>query len=179
MFRAILCSYSGGPNCVLHHLVCHSLWAAVQCTGWERTQCSTCFVIPDGCIIFMQFYFGVLLSIYSFFLFCNAKFEVFLTLHHSINLFLLPTWCTIHVFYNICITLNTSTCFEQYYAHLQEEKLYFYSIWYRHSAVQCTGWERSQSVHYTAARREWHTRCCRIQFEPPEDEHTIARNMSR
>jgi hypothetical protein len=35
-------------------------------------------------------------------------------------LFYLPTWCTVHLFCNICITLNTSTCFEQYYAHLQE-----------------------------------------------------------
>jgi len=24
-------------------------------------------------------------------------------------------------------------CFEQYHAHLQEDKLYYYSIWYRHS----------------------------------------------
>jgi hypothetical protein len=26
---------------------------------------------------------------------------------------------------NVCITLNTSTCFEQYYAHLQEVKIVF------------------------------------------------------
>jgi hypothetical protein len=38
----------------------------------------------------------------------------------------------------------------------RRSKLYFYSIWYRHSlraAVQCTGWERtavcSQPVHFT------------------------------
>jgi len=36
------------------------------------------------------------------------------------------------------------TCFEQYHAHLQEVKLYCYSIWYRHSAIQSTGWERTQ-----------------------------------
>jgi len=29
--------------------------------------------------------------------------------------------------------LHSSTCFEQYYAHPQEVKLYYYSIWYRHS----------------------------------------------
>jgi hypothetical protein len=36
-------------------------------------------------------------------------------------LFSLPTWCTISLLCNICITLNTSTstCFEQYYAHPQ------------------------------------------------------------
>jgi hypothetical protein len=37
MFRAVVCSSSGGPHCILHHLVCHSLWAAVQFTSWERT----------------------------------------------------------------------------------------------------------------------------------------------
>jgi hypothetical protein len=29
------------------------------------------------------------------------------------------------LFCNICITLNTSICFEQYYAHLQEVKIVF------------------------------------------------------
>jgi len=33
----------------------------------------------------------------------------------------------------IHITLHSSKCFEQYYAHPQEVKLYVYSIWYRHS----------------------------------------------
>jgi hypothetical protein len=40
-------------------------------------------------------------------------FYVFLTVHHSINLFLSPTWCTFALFCNICITLDTSTCFKQ------------------------------------------------------------------
>jgi hypothetical protein len=39
--------------------------------------------------------------------------------------FCLPTWCTISLFCNICITLNTSTCFEHYYAHPQEVKIVF------------------------------------------------------
>jgi hypothetical protein len=54
-----------------------------------------------------------------------------------LNLFLLPTWCTIPLFCNICIILNTSTCIEQYYAHLQQVKIAFYRIWYRH-ALHCT-----------------------------------------
>jgi hypothetical protein len=37
MFRAIICSSSGGENCISQHLVCHSLGVAVQCTGWEWT----------------------------------------------------------------------------------------------------------------------------------------------
>jgi hypothetical protein len=56
---------------------------------------------------------------------------------------------------------------------LRRSKLYFYSIWYRHSAVQCTGalYGRLQRVKIPDA--------VTIQFRPPEDEHSIARNMSR
>ena len=31
------------------------------------------------------------------------------------------------------VTLQSSTCFEHQHAHLQEDKLYYHSIWYRHS----------------------------------------------
>jgi len=31
------------------------------------------------------------------------------------------------------VTLLFSTCFEQHPAHPQEDKLYHYSLWYRHS----------------------------------------------
>jgi len=31
------------------------------------------------------------------------------------------------------VTLQSSTCFEHQRAHLQQEKLYYHSIWYRHS----------------------------------------------
>jgi len=32
----------------------------------------------------------------------------------------------------MCVTLRSSTCFEQHAAHHQEDKLYYYSLWYRH-----------------------------------------------
>ena len=32
---------------------------------------------------------------------------------------------------HIKVMLQSSTCFEQYYAHPQEVKLYVYSVWYR------------------------------------------------
>jgi len=35
------------------------------------------------------------------------------------------------------VTLK-STCFEQYLAHLQEDKLYYYSLWYRHCKQPCS-----------------------------------------
>jgi hypothetical protein len=31
------------------------------------------------------------------------------------------------------VTLQSSTCFEHQHAHLQEDKLYYHIIWYRHS----------------------------------------------
>ena len=30
------------------------------------------------------------------------------------------------------LTLRSSTCFEKHPAHPQEDKLYYYSLWYRH-----------------------------------------------
>jgi len=42
MFRAPLCSSSGGQNCIIQHLVSsHCRWPsrAVLCTGWPPTEC--------------------------------------------------------------------------------------------------------------------------------------------
>jgi hypothetical protein len=41
------------------------------------------------------------------------------------KLIFLPTWCTISLFCNICITLDIWTCFRHYYAHPQELKIVF------------------------------------------------------
>jgi hypothetical protein len=43
----------------------------------------------------------------------------------SLPCFYLPIWCAIPLLCNICITLNSPTCFGQYYAHLQEVKIVF------------------------------------------------------
>ena len=79
------------------------------------------------------------------------------------TLYQLPTYCTNSF---IHIMLQSSTCFEQYYAHPQEVRLYVYSMWYRHClwravvVVQYTGWERglSQPVYCTTTmttNRQW------------------------
>jgi hypothetical protein len=39
------------------------------------------------------------------------------------DLFLSPTWCTIPLFCNICIILNSSTCFEQYRETIHNNQL--------------------------------------------------------
>jgi hypothetical protein len=44
------------------------------------------------------------------------------------------------------VTLQSSTCFEHQHAHLQEDKLYYHSTWYRHSlysTVQYAGREQT------------------------------------
>ena len=44
------------------------------------------------------------------------------------------------------VTLQSSTCFEHQHAHLQEDKLCYNSIWYRHllkTAVPYAGWEHT------------------------------------
>ena len=54
------------------------------------------------------------------------------------------------LFYNnMYLTLQSSTCFEDQHAHLQEDKLYYHNIWYRQSlktAVQYAGWEQTEML---------------------------------
>jgi hypothetical protein len=86
------------------------------------------------------------------------------------------------------VTLQSSTSFEHQHAHLQEDKLYYHSIWYRHSlysTVQYAGLEQTAELSplirptvqpFTECDD---TRCCDNTICPPEDGHVDARNMSR
>ena len=62
------------------------------------------------------------------------------------------------------VTLQSSTCFDHQHAHLQEDKLYYHRIWYRHSLNSTESDD---------------TRCCDNTICPHEDGHVNARNMSR
>ena len=86
------------------------------------------------------------------------------------------------------VTLQSSTCLEHQHAYLQEDKLYYHSIWYRHSlhsTAQNAG--REQTAEQSALVRHTvqpftecdDTRCCDNTICPPEDGHVNARNMSR
>ena len=70
-----------------------------------------CLIIPDGCIVLIQFCFEFLIFIYFCCLFCIAKFYILMTVHHVIILGKWPTWCTNSL---LCIYfyLQLSTCFE-------------------------------------------------------------------
>ena len=81
------------------------------------------------------------------------------------------------------VTLQSSTCFEHQHAHLQEDKLYYHSICYRHSLyVQYAGCEQTDSalIRHTVQpfTESDDTRCCDNTICPPEDGHVDARNMS-
>jgi len=83
------------------------------------------------------------------------------------------------------LTLQSSTCFQQYYAYLQEDKLHYYNIWYRHflqTALQYAYWVRTLSALNRRTVRPFEesddTRCYNNVICPPEDEHSIVRNMS-
>jgi hypothetical protein len=53
------------------------------------------------------------------------------------DLFHLPTLMHNALFINnMYVTLLSSTCFEHQHAYLQEDKLYYHSIWYRHCLKQ-------------------------------------------
>ena len=86
------------------------------------------------------------------------------------------------------ITLQSSTCFEHHNSHLQEDKFYYHSIWYRHSlysTLHYAGWEQSalQSAVNWCTEQPFpesdDTRCCENKICPPEDGYVNARNMSR
>ena len=81
-----------------------------------------------------------------------------------VDLFHLPTLMQNSLFIkNMYVTLQSSTCFEHQHAHLQEDKLYYRSIWYRHSLYS--------TVQYAG--------CCDNTICLPEDGHVDALNMSR
>ena len=76
------------------------------------------------------------------------------------------------------VTLHSSTCFEHQHARLQEEKLYYHSIWYRHSE-QTTA--QSALIRHTVlyCTESDDTRCCDNTICSPENEHVNGRNMLR
>ena len=67
---------------------------------------------------------------------CCHTHQDFVITHYYIDLFHLST--LMHnsfkiLINNMYVTLQSSTRFEHQHAHLQEDKLYYHSIWYRHS----------------------------------------------
>jgi len=85
---------------------------------------------------------------------------IFLIVHHSIDLFHLPTLMHNSLFINnTFVSLQSSTCFEHQHAHLPENKLYYHRIWYHHSTVcrmraDCRA-VCSHPAYCTAVYREW------------------------
>ena len=47
------------------------------------------------------------------------------------------------------VTLQSSTRFEHQHAHLQEDKLYYHRIWYRHSLYRLQIAEQSVLIRHT------------------------------
>jgi hypothetical protein len=72
MFRALPCSSSGG--------LCHNCIDAVS------DIVSAGFIMPDGLIVFVQFYFDLFVLAYLSCLFSIANLDDWLTVHHSITL---------------------------------------------------------------------------------------------
>ena len=62
----------------------------------------------------------------------------------------------------------SSTCFEQHCAHHQEDSL------------QCTCSQRTLCTERSPKKSDiQRTRCCVYAMNPPDDEHSVARNMQR
>jgi hypothetical protein len=78
-------------------------------------------------VIFFFNFVDLLAHIMSLFFFTNLMHELFILIH----------------------SFQSSTCLEHYCAHLQEDKLYWYSIWFRHCfwvTVQYTVYERTLNL---------------------------------
>ena len=63
-------------------------------------------------------------------------------------------------------------------AHYQEVKIVLYSIWYLHTCSWPSGAQVERSLLSTCAPDDYlkmcdDTRCCIIQFRPPDNEHTV------
>jgi hypothetical protein len=100
----------------------------------------------------------------------NSFFDVFLTMHHSIELFHLPTLMHNSLFINnMYVTLQSSTFFEHQHAHLQEDN----------RIITASGIVTLRTVQYSMPDESNDTRCCDNTICPPEDGHVDARNMSR
>jgi hypothetical protein len=67
---------------------------------------STYFVIPDGCIVLIQFYFDVLVFVCLFCLCNNAEFYILLTVHLDVIL------ANDQLDYFLMYLFHASTCFE-------------------------------------------------------------------
>ena len=76
------------------------------------------------------------------------------------------------LFYNkfiICLYMFRALC-----AHHQEVKIVLYRIWYHQTCRWPSGAQVERGpVHGTATYRFDDTRCCIIQFRPPDDEHIV------
>jgi hypothetical protein len=81
-----------------------------QCTN---TDLSGCYILCRICSNHINTLLLNIILLASIKYVQHRKFDVSLTVHHSINLFLSSTSCTFALFCYICITLDASTCFEQ------------------------------------------------------------------
>ena len=62
-------------------------------------------------------------------------------------------------------------------AHHQEVKTVLYSIWYHHTCRWPSGTQVERGLHGTATYRCDDTRCCIIQFWPPDDENICSKHV--
>ena len=75
-----------------------------------------------------------------------------------------PTWCTKFCF--TLISFHASTCFEHHLFIIRKSKLYYTASGIITPIGGCP-------MHRTATYRCDDTRCCIIQFWPPDDEHMM------
>jgi hypothetical protein len=79
----------------------------------------TSFIKPDGCVRFVQFPFGVLISVYICGLFGFYEFDIHGSVHRNDSVEI-PRRCCFVIEYIIPKFIEGLTCFERHTAHYQE-----------------------------------------------------------
>jgi hypothetical protein len=114
----------------------------------------------------------------------NDEFDISLTVHRSVDLFQLPTSCTIYLFYNntyyiiILDVFRAIPCSSSggQIVLLQHLVSSLYSVHRLRADSEESALNRCTEYLLTESAD---TICCNNTIWPPEDEHCIARNMSR
>jgi hypothetical protein len=134
---------------------------------------SACFVIPDGCIVLIQFCVDVLVFVYLFCLFCIAKLYILLTVHFAMILGKWPTWHTLifYAFISILYISRATSCSSSGESNVSIQHPVYVTL--------CRWPFRALSdLHMTRSPTQSDIyRCCIDTIDSPDDEHEVARNM--
>ena len=111
----------------------------------------------------------------------KIEFYVLLTVHPGVTLDKRPNLCTITLYKTFIIVIlymfGATLCSSSVGRIALIQHLVQYSLQVTVRCVVLQGTVPSQPAHRNITYREHYTRCCINTIRPPDDKHTVARNM--